>query len=124
MRKVVSKILHIFTRIKERIICYLKKKINIVPKMKIGSTLKKKINAVPKMKMGSAKIISILKKKINCFSKIRINSVVVKVILQIGILVIFICGFFGILSYYTFYAAMEKNINSSLQIKHRNPPNF
>ncbi len=117
MRKVVSKILHIFTRIKERIICYLKKKINIVPKMKIGSTLKKKINAVPKMKMGSAKIISILKKKINCFSKIRINSVVVKVILQIGILVIFICGFFGILSYYTFYAAMEKNINSSLQDK-------
>ncbi|KAA8674662.1 methyl-accepting chemotaxis protein [Clostridium sp. HV4-5-A1G] len=67
--------------------------------------------------MGSAKIISILKKKINCFSKIRINSVVVKVILQIGILVIFICGFFGILSYYTFYAAMEKNINSSLQDK-------
>lgn len=117
MRKVVSKILHIFTRIKERIICYLKKKINIVPKMKIGSTSKKKINAVPKMKMGSAKIISILKKKINCFSKIRINSVVVKVILQIGILVIFICGFFGILSYYTFYAAMEKNINSSLQDK-------
>lgn len=64
------------------------------------------------------KISSLLKKKADS-NLISMDSVVVKIILEIGILVVFICGFFGMLSYYTFYTAMEKNINSSLQDKAR-----
>lgn len=136
MRKAVSKYLHIFIVIKKKISSVFKMKAFSILKEKIGSIFKTKAFGVLKEKISpifktkafdtlkkkvspvfKTKIFITLKKKIGPVLKIRINSVVMKIILQIGILVVCICGFFGVLSYYTFYTAMEKNINSSLQDK-------
>lgn len=87
MRKIVLKVLHAISKMMD--------KIRPILRIRKESNLKDKISALI----------------------IKLNSVVVKVILQIGILIVLICGFFGILSYYTFYTSMEKNISSSLQDK-------
>jgi methyl-accepting chemotaxis protein len=56
-------------------------------------------------------------KRINLPSLSILNSVGTKIIAQIGLLVIVICGVIGVISYSNSYAAMEQNIKQSLQDK-------
>ncbi|MFL0196577.1 methyl-accepting chemotaxis protein [Clostridium sp. WILCCON 0269] len=53
--------------------------------------------------------------KIKKFNLLFLNSVVVKIIAQIGILVILICGVLGVIACYSSYRTMEKSIDSSLR---------
>lgn len=67
--------------------------------------LKKLFLSVSKLYFGK-------KKKFNLSF---LNSVGVKIVCEIGILIIFICSILGVTSYYSAYRAMEDSIRSSLE---------
>lgn len=58
-----------------------------------------------------------LKAKIKRLGLLSFNSVVVKIIAQIALLVVLICGVLGVIACYSSYKTMEKSIDSSLQDK-------
>ncbi|WP_368490430.1 methyl-accepting chemotaxis protein [Clostridium sp. BJN0013] len=58
-----------------------------------------------------------LKSKIKRPNLLFFNSVVMKIIVQIAVLVMLICGVLGVIACYSSYRAMEKSIDSSLQDK-------
>lgn len=96
----IFKVLNLLSSIKDKM-----KKLNLSP-------IK---NIVDKIKRADLSYVKNMTNKIKKPDLSFSNSVVVKIVIQVAILVILICGILGITACYSSYKSMEKNIHSSIQ---------